>query len=329
MVKIGVTELEYKKAKAIFLNAALSGFECLCVPKEEKELAKIIHEQGLKHVIIGVDRYVGPLYDALPPGGVIARYGVAHDGVDKNLATENKLLCTNTPGVLNVSVAEHTIALILSAARHIPKLSSDTRRGEWPLIVGEELHEKTLTIIGCGAIGCRVAQIASYGFGMKVLGCDLIAQDDRRMRKCFGFSDVRKNFLEVSQRADYLSLHIPSNPDTIHFVNKKRLSQMPKNAWLINTARGALIDHAALYDALSCGHLAGAALDVFESEPYAPGAPDKDLRSLDNVIMTPHVSSSTREACDRIAQKALHNIILAEEKKFDQMDLLNPEVCKS
>jgi len=327
MVKIGITELEYNKAQDVFSAAAEEGFECLCVPKEETKLAKTVRDQGIRHVVIGVDRYIGPLYDALPSGGVIARFGIAHDGVDKNLATEKQLLCTNTPGILDVSVAEHTIALILSAARQIPVLCSTTHMNKWTPIVGQELKGKILATIGCGAIGRRVARIASLGFEMKVIGCEVLDVDVERMRINFGFTDVLKYFPEVVANADYISLHIPSTPENQHFISQKRLSLLPKRAWLINTARGALVDEVALFDALSEDNLAGAALDVFDNEPYIPVIPGKDLRLLDNVIMTPHVSSSTKEACYCIAQRVLQNIKLAEAKRFDQMDLLNRAVC--
>jgi phosphoglycerate dehydrogenase-like enzyme len=115
-------------------------------------------------------------------------------------------------------------------------------------------------------------------------------------------------------------------PETRHFLSVERLALLPAGCWVVNTARGALVDEAALFDALTGGRIAGAALDVFEREPYEPVAPGKDLRTLANVIMTPHISSSTREACDRMASRALKNILLAEAGKYAEMDLLNREV---
>jgi lactate dehydrogenase-like 2-hydroxyacid dehydrogenase len=289
-------------------------------------LADAVCEQGIRHVIVGVDRYVGPLYDAMETGGVIARFGVGHDGVDKDLATRKGLLCTNTPAVLDDSVAELTIALVLAAARHVPAGVAATRRREWSPKVGRELRGKRLAIIGCGSIGRRVARIASSGFGMDVTGCDVISVDMKRMRDEFGFTDVVTDFAAAVADADYVSLHIPGTPETRHLVNRERLETMPGRAWLINTARGTVVDETALFDAISEGRLAGAALDVFEREPYDPVQPDKDLRTLENVVMTPHIGSSTQEACHRMALRALRNIGLAEERRFDEMDLLNPAV---
>jgi phosphoglycerate dehydrogenase-like enzyme len=194
--------------------------------------------------------------------------------------------------------------------------------------MGAELKGKTLAIIGCGAIGRRVAQIAVHGLGMKVIGCEVSDLDVKRMQQEFGFSTVVKSFTEAVSGVDFVSLHIPSVPETRHFLSGERLGLLPAGCWIVNTARGALVDEAALFDALAEGRIAGAALDVFEREPYLPVAPGKDLRARANVIMTPHISSSTREACNRMAERALRNIRLAEAGKYAEMDLLNPQVLE-
>ena len=266
------------------------------------------------------------MYQALSAGGVIARFGVGHDGVDKAQATAHGLLCTNTPGALDDSVAEHTINLLFAAARQTVTQAARLRAGEWAPQMGAELKGKTLAVIGCGAIGRRVAQIAARGLGMKVVGCEVADLDVKRMQQEFGFAAVVKDFAEAVRAADFVSLHIPSVPETRHFLSRERLGLLAAGCWVVNTARGALVDESALFNALAVGKLAGAALDVFEREPYEPSAPGKDLRALANVIMTPHISSSTREACDRMAERALRNIRLAEAGKYQEMDLLNPEV---
>jgi phosphoglycerate dehydrogenase-like enzyme len=324
MVKVAVTELEYRKAEALFARAA--SCDCVCAPAAEASLAAAIRAGGIRHAIIGVEKYGGALYEALSEGGVIARFGVGHDGVDKAQATAHGLLCTNTPGALDDSVAEHTINLLFAAVRQTVAQAARLRAGEWAPQMGSELKGKTLAVIGCGAIGRRVGQIAAHGLGMKVVGCEVAALDVNRMQREFGFSTVVKDFGEAVKGVDFLSLHIPSLPETRHFLNRERLGLLSAGCWVMNTARGALVDEAALFEALAQGRLAGAALDVFEREPYAPGVAGKDLRSLANVIMTPHISSSTREACDRMASRALQNIGLAEKGKPDEMDLLNREV---
>ncbi|HOX56900.1 MAG TPA: NAD(P)-dependent oxidoreductase [Candidatus Paceibacterota bacterium] len=326
MVRVAVTDLEYRKAETLFVRAADEGCDCVRAPAEEGALAEAIRVGKMRHAIIGVERYHGPLYQALSAGGIIARFGVGHDGVDKAQATARGLLCTNTPGALDDSVAEHTINLLFAAARHTVAQAARLRAGDWAPQMGSELKGKTLAVIGCGAIGRRVGQMAARGLGMKVAGCEVADLDVERLCAECGFASVVRDFGEAVDGADFVSLHIPSLPQTRHFLNGERLRRLPARCWVVNTARGAVVDEAALYDALAGGRLAGAALDVFEQEPYEPAAPGKDLRALANVIMTPHISSSTREACDRMASRALRNILLAEAGKHADMDLLNPEV---
>ena len=301
MIKVAVTELEYRKAEGVFTAAAGDGIECVSAPSDEAGLAGLIRE---------------------------ARFGVGHDGIDKALATRQGLMCTNTPGVLDDSVAEHAVALMLAAARHVPAVARATVEGRWSPIVGRELKGKTLAVIGCGAIGRRVAQIAARGLGMRVVGCEVAEVDAGLLKERYGVERVCKEFAEAVREADYVSLHIPALPATAHFMSAERLGRLADHAWLINTARGAVVDEAAVYDALAAGKLGGAALDVFEREPYEPVAAGKDLRVLKNVILTPHVGSSTQEACDRMAAEALRNIRLACAGKYEEMNLLNPVACK-
>jgi phosphoglycerate dehydrogenase-like enzyme len=140
------------------------------------------------------------------------------------------------------------------------------------------------------------------------------------------FHIVVNDFAMAVRTADFVSLHLSASSDNVHFVNRERLAYLSDRAWLINTARGSVVDEAALFDALIERRLAGAALDVFVREPYAPVEGSGDLRSLANVILTPHVGSNTVEANRRMAERALQNIMLAEARAFARMDLLNPEV---
>jgi lactate dehydrogenase-like 2-hydroxyacid dehydrogenase len=326
MIKVAVTATEFDKAAEVFRQATGAGVECMRAPAAEAELAVFVRAQGVRHAIIGVERYTGALYEALQAGAVLARFGVGHDGIDKDKATARGVICTNTPGVLDDSVAEMTIALILAAARHVARVAAEVRDGRFVPMVGSELAGKTLAVIGCGPIGRKVARIAARGFGMRVVGCDVADLDVEQMKAEHGFAEIGQDFGAVVVAADFVSLHIPSTPATRHFINRDRLAMILPGAWLINTARGAVLDESALFDALSQGRLAGAALDVFEAEPYKPVAPDQDLRRLDNVLMTPHVGSSTREACNRMAERTLRNIQLAEAGRFREMDVLNPAV---
>lgn len=319
--KIAVTELEYKKAKNIF--DLVKDFQIIPAPAEEDLLATLIQREKIDHVIIGVEKYCNSLYNVLPKNSVIARFGVGHDGVDKQKASEKGILCTNTPGALDDSVAEHTMNLLLAASRNTINLGRKMQSGIWEPSVGCELKGKKLTLIGLGPIGRRVAQIASYGFKMIISACEIQDVDGEIMRKEFGIVQVGKSFEIAVANADYVSLHIPVNNQTKHFINTDRLKNIPQNAWLINTSRGAIVDEKALFTALSANKLKGAALDVFESEPYRPADTGMDLRTLNNVIMTPHVGSSTQEACEIMAKQCLQNIWFAEKEEFDKMNLLN------
>ncbi|MFO7536002.1 MAG: NAD(P)-dependent oxidoreductase [Kiritimatiellia bacterium] len=320
---IVVTELEFAKGESVFRQAAEQGWTCVSAPAEERALADAIRRHGAVAAIVGVDAYTGPLYESLPRGGVIARFGVGHDGIDKALASGKGLLCTNTPGVLDDSVAEYAVALMLAAARQVAATGAACARGDWTPGIGFELRGKTLALIGCGGIGCRVARLASRGFGMRVVGCRANPEKGSELCSEFGFERISGEWTEAVGEADFVSLHIPATPATRHYVNVGRLGQIPARAWLINTARGAVVDENALFDALASGRLAGAALDVFEREPYAPADPARDLRTLPSVLMTPHVGSSTREACRRVAECCLRNISLAATGRNAHLDLLN------
>lgn len=328
MIKIAVTEQEYHKAGEVFLRAREDGLECICAGPLEASLANAIRQQAIRHVIIGVERYAGPLYQALAKGSVVARFGVGHDGVDKAQATAHGVLCTNTPGALDASVAEHTINLVLAGARQLPAQACAVRAGKWSPQIGTELQGKRLGIIGCGEIGRRVARIAAFGFGMEVVGFRRSQTNEPSPLREFGFQQVVGSFEEAVRLADFVSLHLPSLPETRHFLGRDRLKMLPGQSWVINTGRGALIDEEALFDALANHQLAGAALDVFEREPYVPVSPEKDLRSLPHVVMTPHISSSTREANRRMALQCLANIKSAEARRYGEMNLLNPEVLQ-
>lgn len=321
---IVVTEMEYAKGESIFRQAAEKGWTCVAVPADELALADGIRRHGAGAAIVGVAAYTGPLYEALPRGGVIARFGVGHDGIDKALATRKGILCTNTPGALDDSVAEYTAALMLAAARHVVAAGAACARGAWSPSIGFELSGKTLAVIGCGAIGCRVARLASRGFGMRVIGCKAHPETGGGLVRQFGYESITGAWDEAVGAADFVSLHIPSTPATRHYVNARRLAAIPARGWLINTARGAVVDENALYDALASAGLAGAALDVFEREPYEPADPARDLRTLPGVLMTPHIGSSTREACNRVAESCLRNVALAAAGDKAGMNLLNP-----
>lgn len=316
-----VTEPEYRRSESVF---SASPVPCVPAPPDEAGLADAIRREGARHAIVGPFVYTDALYAALPAGGVLARYGVGHDGIDKAKATAAGLLCTNTPGVLHQSVAELTLLLVLAAARHVEPVAAAMRAGAWAPAPGRELQGSTLAIVGCGTIGRTTARIARAGFGMRVVGY-------RRSGAGPGDGDFdlfTGDFAAAVAGADFVSLHIPASPENAGFMDAGRLALLRRDAWLVNTARGAVVDEGALYEALEAGRLAGAALDVYVREPYEP-IPGRDLRTLPNVILLPHVGSNTAEANVRMAERALRNVALAERGDFAAMDLLNPEVLQS
>ncbi len=315
-VKVAITELEYGKA-AEYLRS-LPDFEFIVSPPGEEELAAVIREHGARHAVVGVRKYVGALYRALPPGGVIARFGVGYDGIDRQAAAECGLFCTNTPGVLERSVAEFSVGSMITAARHLSLCAAEVRAGAWHNRVGVELAGKRLLIVGCGRIGRQTARIAALGFDMRVTGFNRTGENPDPSL----FETVTADFGEAVADADFISLHIPSSSGNFHFINAARLRLMKPSAILINTARGSVVDENALYDAVAAGTIAGAALDVFAHEPYCPVDPARDLRRLDRVILTPHLGSSTAEACLRVARRVVANLRAAERGDRDQLDLI-------
>lgn len=328
--RVLVTEKEYHKGAEVF---AAAGVDVLPVPADESALAAEVLKQHASAVILGVERYVGPLYTALSQTRgedgltLIARFGVGCDGIDLEQARAHDVLVTNTPGVLDQSVAEHTLWLIGALARRVAAGDATMRSGAFPAAADMELAGKTLGVIGFGPIGQRVARMAHLGFGMRVLAVDLLpldalakraGSDPEAIRRTTGVETVEHDADKVVEQADVVSLHLPALPATRHFIDSDRLARFRPGALLVNTARGVLVDEVALYDALAAGRLS-AALDVFEEEPYRPQAPGKDLRTLENVVLTPHVGSSTVEANRRMTQACLANVRAFIEGRIEDL----------
>ena len=221
---------------------------------------------------------------------VIGRAGVGLDNVDLEAATKRGIICMNVPGGNTLSTAEHTVSLLLAVARKIPQGDASLRRGQWERskLIGTELFGKTLGVIGLGKIGAEVAKRAQ-GFGMRVIAHDPFLADDRAQQV-----EVQLVTLpHVLKEADFISVHVPLTAQTRHLIGAAELAQMKPHAYLINCARGGIVDEAALHQALTAGTLAGAAMDVFEQEP--PPA-DHPLLKLPQVVVTPHLGASTEEA---------------------------------
>lgn len=308
-----VTQPEFVKGQAVFRNASDWNFEA--VPREEESLAAAVRARGARAVVVGVHPYMGPLYDALaetagPHGALIARFGVGHDSIDKQRAAQRGILVTNTPGTLDQSVAEHTLWLMGALIRRIPGNEARLRSGTFQPDTGRELGGLTLGLLGLGGIGRRVAAIAHFGFGMRVWAVDLLPRSalPADLLSTLGLEDYSTDAGRLLAHCDVVSLHLAATPQTRHFFDARRLALLRPEALLINTARGSLVDEQALFDALANGRLAGAALDVYEREPYEPVDPACDLRRLENTVLTPHIASNTHEANRRMAQSVLANL---------------------
>lgn len=315
-----VDEIVYAKGGDVFRES--SEFSFSPAPREELQLAEAIRQHGCRAVIVGTAKYQDDLYRALheQAGGhpaLIARFGVGHDGIDKPLARQLGIVVTNSPGTLDRSVAEHALGLILALARHLAAGDAAMRGGEFAAPVGVELFGKRLVLVGFGGIAQTLARMAHFGLGMHVVAVGRRTTDElaQSLPEPFDVYRARHGVAEYTHRleqalpqADVVSLHVPSGPATRHLIDAARLARLPASAMLVNTARGSVIDEAALYAALANGKLRGAALDVFEHEPYVPIAANCDLRTLPNVVLAPHTGSHTTEANRRMAESCVQTL---------------------
>ena len=256
------------------LAATIDGFDGLAIRSATKVTAKILEQaKSLK---------------------VIGRAGIGVDNVDIPAATARGIIVMNTPFGNSITTAEHAITLMLSLARQIPEADASTRAGKWEKnkFLGVEIFGKTLGVIGCGNIGSIVADRA-LGMKMKVIAYDPYLSDERALN--LGVEKVELD--ELMRRADFITLHTPLTDKTSNIINAESLALTKKSVRLINCARGGLIDEAALFEALKSGRVAGAALDVFATEPAA----ESPLFGLHNVVCTPHLGASTTEAQENVA----------------------------
>jgi D-3-phosphoglycerate dehydrogenase / 2-oxoglutarate reductase len=268
-------------------------------PLTSSELMAVVPRiDGFIAGLDAIDRSVIAAADLLR---VIARYGVGVDSVDLEAAREKDIMVTNTPGANSASVGELTIGLMLSLARKIPAATHAVRLGEWPRLSGTSLKGKVIGLLGFGSIGREVARRLS-GFD-----CQILAYDpwmDLSIAEALGVE--AKSMQEVIQYADFLSLHCPLTEETKGLVDSSFLKKMKPGAYLINTARGELIDELALLEALKSGRLSGAALDVFSKQP--PNSDDPLLAS-EQVLVSPHMGAHTDEAMNAMGWGALHDCL--------------------
>lgn len=247
------------------------------------------------------------VFDAVPTAKIFANYAVGYNNIDIEAAKERGVTITNTPGVLTDTVAEYAFSLMLAVVKRIPEAERFTRRGDYKgwapeLLLGSDLKEKTLGILGAGRIGSGVAVRAQKAFDMRVLYYDIKPNTELEQQIPCTYKEHAE---DVLREADVVSVHVPLLDATRHLINAERLSMMKKTAYLINTSRGPVVDEKALVDALKNNTIAGAGLDVFEAEPeLAPG-----LTELENVVLTPHIASATVETRGKMSLMAAQNIV--------------------
>lgn len=252
------------------------------------------------------DRIDGVVLDRHPNLKVVSNFAVGYDNIDANAATERGVLVCNTPDVLTAATADHTWALLMSAARRIPESMEYVREGKWRtwgplLLLGQEISGATLGIIGLGRIGKEVARRAS-GFGMRVLAHDEYQDHDFASRNSIEYTDLDT----VLREADFVTLHVALTPETRHLIGAAEFAKMKPTAILINASRGPVVNTDALVAALQSGEILAAALDVTDPEPLAA---DHPLVNMDNCIVVPHTASATVQTRDAMATLAARNLV--------------------
>lgn len=270
------------------------------LPREE--LLRILPEYDALLVRSGVQVDAA----AIAAGGrlqVIGRAGVGVDNIELDAATAAGIVVVNAPTGNTIAAAEHTLALLFALARHLPAADASVRRGEWKraAFTGRELRGKTLGIIGLGKIGMTVADRAR-AMEMEVLGHDPFVTEEAATRRGIRLASVA----EILRAADAVTVHVPLTARTRGLIGAEELATMRPEAYLVNVARGGVIDEAALADALAAGTIAGAAVDVYSEEPLAA---DNPLRGAPNTILTPHLGASTEEAQTRVAVETAEQVL--------------------
>lgn len=269
----------------------------------ENEITTLIQKHEPQGILAGVEPLTRKVLSLGREKGLkaIARAGIGMNSVDIDAAKEMDISITNTPDAPTVPVAELTLGMILAALRKIHISDASIRKNGWERPMGSLLSGKTVGIVGCGRIGSKLASYLNP-FGCRILGCDP-AGTSHELIKLTGLD-------QLLAQSDIVSLHLPYSSETHHLMDKKRIQTMQKGALLINTARGELVHEESLVEALEAEHLAGAALDCFEQEPYTG-----KLKELNNALLTAHIGSYAKEARILMETQAAENLISQLEGK--------------
>ena len=292
-MKVLVSDKLSQKGVEIFEKAG--GIEVDVKTKlSPQELKAIIGEyDGL--VVRSATQVTAEIVEASGKLRIVGRAGSGLDNIDVKAASKKGIVVMNTPGGNTITTAEHALSMMLSISRKIPQATASMKTGKWEKnkFMGSEIYNKTLGVIGVGRVGSVVADRAR-GLKMNVIAYDPFLSPEGAEK--LGVELVRMD--ELLKRSDYITIHVPRTSDTVNLINKDRFSKMKDGVFLINCARGGIVNEKDLYDAIKGGKVAGAALDVFEKEPPDP---DNPLLGLDEVICTPHLGASTEEAQENVA----------------------------
>ncbi|MCQ5131358.1 hydroxyacid dehydrogenase [Butyricicoccus faecihominis] len=264
----------------------------------------IADARGCDAILVRNEPITRRILENIPSVKVLSKHGVGLDKIDLQAAAEQNLWVTNGPMSNAVAVAEHTVMLLLACAKKLVRFDLAIRSGDYNIrntVKGIDVEGKTIGIIGCGKIGSMVAKKCIFGFGMRAVGYDPFLPSEARMPEM----EYTDRLEEVFRVADFVSLHVPATEQNTGFVNQELLSLMKPTAYLINAARGSIINEPDLYEALKSEKIAGAGLDVYAQEPPSPENP---LFTLPNITVTPHNASLTYETTDRMGLHAAQGI---------------------
>jgi D-3-phosphoglycerate dehydrogenase / 2-oxoglutarate reductase len=321
MPKVMIGPAPLARLQGDFLTVlAKAGFEFVypkvAVQMTEADLLAQLH--GIPASLAGSEPYTREVFETFPHLKVVARVGVGYDAVDVQAATDHGVVVCTAPGTNQDAVAEHCFMLILALAKNLLRQHGPISQGKWPRAANLPVRGKTLGLVGLGRIG-KAMTTRALAFGMKVMAYEP-APDKAFVEK----HGVRLASLDdLLRQADYVSLHLPATAGTHRLINTERLALMKPTAFLINTARGAVVDERALHEALRDKNIAGAGLDVFEEEPPLP---DNPIVHLDNVVMTAHTAGVDTQSRDDMARKAAECIAAISRGEWPAECVVNPEV---
>lgn len=304
----------------IYQNCDATVWEGELPPAREMLLKNVVNVEGLLSLL--TDKVDSELMDRALKLRVVSNYAVGFDNIDVAEATRRRIIVGNTPGVLTDTTADFAFTLILAAARRVAEGDRFVRGGNWKtwgpmLLLGEDVHDSTLGIVGLGRIGTAVVRRAR-GFNMRILYFDVVRQIQQERELGIEYVGLDRLLAE----SDFITIHANLTPETYHLIGAREFNKMKKTAVIVNTARGPLVDNMALFEALRAGRISYAGLDVTEPEPLPA---DHPLLTLDNVIIAPHIASASTATRTKMGLIAADNLIAGLKGELGPA-IVNPEV---